>query len=68
VPAIGPNTEHIRTVNGTMLRNALGWTWLCDHCHHTFSVGVLPDSSLDLQQLADSLDVMHWCEHTREQR
>jgi hypothetical protein len=53
----------VRTRNGTAVRNRWGWTWLCEHCHRTVSVGGLEDAGAEPQAWAESIDAMHWCAH-----
>ena len=54
-----------RTRNGEGIRTATGWTWLCDLCHQTFSMGLGEDTELDEQHLLQSMDDAHWCEKKR---
>jgi hypothetical protein len=51
----------VRTPNGTAIRTATGWVWLCDTCSQTFTLGLAPDLQLDVHTVLHQVDAMHWC-------
>jgi hypothetical protein len=54
--------EKRATRNGTGVRTATGWTWLCELCHWTMHMGVADDEHLDVNHLLQAMDDAHWCE------
>lgn len=59
--------ERHRTRNGVGVRTQQGWTWVCDHCHRPAHLGLTEDTQdLDVAQVLESIDTIHWCRHKEE--
>ena len=57
----------LETDNGTGVRTAAGWVWLCVHCPLSVQLGMAEDlAGFDARRWADSVDATHYCWHKRE--
>lgn len=46
------------------MRREDSWTWTCDYCERTVTLGLLPDvQGFDAQRWLDAIDASHRCAH-----